>query len=81
MNEDKLQAPEVLVKFKSDASQGAIKNLAKNYQLEMIKVVSRPNLYLFKIVGNQSVNDVVKALNSLDIVEYSEPNYTYKLLK
>ena len=81
MNEDKLQAPEVLVKFKSDASQDAIENLAKNYQLEMIKVVSRPNLYLFKIVGDQSVNDVVKALNSLDIVEYSEPNYTYKLLK
>jgi hypothetical protein len=76
----KFKAQEVLVKFKPGTSKEAIDNMAKQYNLEIIKVVSKRLLYLFKIAGQESVPEVVAKLSKLDIVEYAQPNFTYEIM-
>ncbi len=74
------KAGEVLVKFKKGTSKETIDNMAKQYNLEIIKVVSRQLLYLFKITGKESVPEVVAKLSKVDIVEYVQPNFTYEIM-
>ena len=79
-NKQKFKAQEVLVKFKPGTSKTIMEKIAKHYKLEIIKIVSVPYLYLYKITGNESVQEVITALKKVDTIEYSEPNFIYELM-
>lgn len=76
----KFRAQEVLVKFKPGTSQAIMEKITDHYKLEVIKIVSAPYLYLYKITGNESVQEVITALKKVDDIEYSEPNFIYELM-
>jgi hypothetical protein len=76
----KFKAQEVLIKFKPGTSQAIMEKIADHYKLEVIKIVSAPYLYLYKITGNESVQEVITALKKVDAIEYSEPNFIYELM-
>ena len=75
------KAGEVLVKFKKGISKEAVEKIAKDSGLEIIKVVSPPNLYLLKIAGDSTVENTIKVLKKFEEVEFSEPNYISRLDK
>jgi len=65
---------EVIIKFKPYVTEPEIDRIAKISGLEMMKAISPPNLFLFKVIGNLSLKDVMKFLKRFDEIEYSEPN-------
>jgi hypothetical protein len=65
---------EVLVKFKPYVTEPEIDRIAKISGLEVMRIVSPPNLFLFKVIGNLSLRDVMKFLERFEEIEYSEPN-------
>ena len=66
---------ELLVKFRSGVSRPAIEEIIGNLNLEIIKVVSAPNLYLLKVRGDSTIPEIIDCLKQVEGVEYSEPNY------
>jgi len=66
---------EVLVKFRNDANRQAIEKIIRDLDLEIIKVVSVPNLYLLKIRSDSTVQESINHLKQFEEVDYSEPNY------
>lgn len=66
---------ELLVKFRSDVNRLAIKKIIEGLDLEIIKVVSDPNLYLLRIPRDSTITEIIKRLRQFEEVEYSEPNY------
>lgn len=66
---------EVLIKFRSGVNRPAIEKIIKGLDLEIIKVVSVPNLYLLKIRCDSTVPEIIERLKQFEEVEYSEPNY------
>ena len=66
---------EVLVKFRSGVNRSAIEKMIKGLDLEIIKVVSAPNLYLLRIPRDSTVPEIIERLRQFEEVEYSEPNY------
>ena len=69
-------AGEIIVKFKSGTSRETVERIARENNLEMVKTVSAPHLYLFKMRGPGAVREVISRLGALGEVEYAEPNYT-----
>lgn len=65
---------EVLVKFKPYVTEAEIDRIAKISGLEVMRIVSPPDLFLFKVIGNLSLRDVIKFLKRFEEIEYSEPN-------
>jgi hypothetical protein len=65
---------EVLVKFKPYVTEGEIDRIAKISGMQVLMTLSPPNLFLFKVVGNSSLRDVIKTLERFEEVEYSGPN-------
>jgi hypothetical protein len=49
--------------------------IQKEVHLETIRLVSKPNLYLMKILDGSSVESVMERLRNYEDVQYSEPNY------
>jgi hypothetical protein len=80
MTEQKFRTKEVIVKFKPGTSKEVMEKIADHYNLEIIKIVSVPYLYLYKITGNESVQEIITALKKVDMIEYSEPNFIYELM-
>ena len=66
---------EILVKFHHGTSEKAIQAIKRDLHLETIRVVSKPNLYLMKILDGSSVENVMVRLRGYEEVKYSEPNY------
>lgn len=66
---------EILVKFKEGTEDQAIKSIQDELQLETIRLVYKPNLYLMKILDGSSVEYVIERLQNYKEVKYSEPNY------
>lgn len=66
---------EILVKFKDGTDEKTIQAIQKELHLETIRIVSKPNLYLMKILDGSSVKRVMKRLRNYKEVMYSEPNY------
>jgi hypothetical protein len=66
---------EILVKFHDGTSAKAIQAIKRDLHLETIRVVSKPNLYLMKILNGSSVENVMVRLRGYEEVKYSEPNY------
>ena len=74
--EKKNYAPgEILIKFHDGTSEKAIQGIKRDLHLETIRVVSKPNLYLMKILDGSAVENVVERLRGYKEVKYSEPNY------
>jgi hypothetical protein len=84
-NQPKLQLPsgetknyvpgEILIKFYEGTNEKAIQAIKRDLHLETIRVVSKPNLYLMKILNGSSVENVMGRLRGYEEVQYSEPNY------
>ena len=84
-NQPKLQPPggetknyvpgEILIKFHDGTNEKAIQAIKRDLHLETIRVVSKPNLYLMKILDGSSVESVMERLRGYKEVQYSEPNY------
>ncbi len=68
-------AGQILTKFKEKTAPQAIESIQNQLHLETIRIVSRPNLYLMKITGGSSVEEMIRRLQEFEEVEYSEPNY------
>ena len=66
---------QILVKFKDGTDTQAIEAIQRELHLKTIKIVSRPNLYLMKILDGSSVARIVERLRNYEEVKYSEPNY------
>ncbi|MBU0988467.1 MAG: hypothetical protein KKH68_14550 [Proteobacteria bacterium] len=66
---------EILIKFKEGTDDQAIKAIQRELHLEVIRLVSKPNLFLMKILDESSVESVIKRLQNYQEVKYSEPNY------
>jgi len=66
---------QVLVSFKDGVDEQAIQDIKKAMSLETIRIVSRPNLFLMRIVNESSVEAVIERLEDLPDVSYAEPNY------
>jgi hypothetical protein len=55
----------------------SIDSIQEEMKLETIKIISKPNLYLMKILDRSSIEQVIDNLNKYSEVEYSEPNFIY----
>lgn len=66
---------EIIVKFKNANSIERIQNIINIYDLEVIKIISPPSLYLIRIKSSSTVMNMIEQLKTVDEVEYSEPNY------
>lgn len=66
---------EILVKFADGTNKQAIKDIKREMQLETIRVISKPNLYLMKILDNTSVESMIECLKNYPEVKHSEPSY------
>lgn len=66
---------EILVKFRDGTKEKAIEAIKTDLHLETIRIVSKPNLYLMKILDRSSVETVLEHLRQYKEVKYSEPNY------
>jgi len=66
---------EVLVKFKDDTTVQAKEAIQREVHLETIRLISKPNLYLMKILDGSSVERVLERLGKFKEVQYAEPNY------
>jgi hypothetical protein len=70
---------EILVKFHKGAGKEVIENIQEKLNLETIRIVSSPNLYLMKIEDGDSVENVTEQLRDFQEVIYSEPNYVRRV--
>ena len=70
---------QVLVKLKPEAEATTLNTIAGELGLETIQPLSLPGIYLMKIIGDESVESIVKKLEMYDTVEYSEPNYIIQI--
>ena len=66
---------EILIKFKEGTDAQTIKTIQGELHLKTIKIVSRPNLYLMKILDSSPVETIMERLKDFQDVAYSEPNY------
>ena len=66
---------EILVKFRDGTTDQTKKAIQKEVHLETIRLVSKPNLYLMKILDGSSVESVMERLGKFKEVQYAEPNY------
>jgi hypothetical protein len=66
---------EILVKFRDGTTDQAKEAIQKEVHLETIRLISKPNLYLMKILDGSSVESVMERLGKLKEVKYAEPNY------
>ena len=72
-------APEqVLVKFKKETNPQVIKEIQQKLDLETVRIVSPPHLYLLQIKSGVSVQDMIRLLQNTGDVEYAEPNFERK---
>ena len=66
---------EILVKFRDGTTDQTKEAVQKEVRLETIRIVSKPNLYLMKILDGSSVESVIERLRKFKEVKYAEPNY------
>ena len=66
---------EILVKFRDGTTDQTKKAIQKEVHLETIRLISKPNLYLMKILDGSSVERVLERLVKFKEVKYAEPNY------
>lgn len=70
---------QVVVKFKPQTDLQSISRLQQELQLETIRMIASPDLYLMKILGNTTVEQMIEGLGQYESVSYAEPNFTKTL--
>ena len=70
---------ELLVKFVDGTDEGTIQAIQDRLQLQTIRIVSKSNLYLMKIMSDTSVEQMINLLQDLQAVTYAEPNYIRRI--
>ncbi len=66
---------EILVKFRDGTTDQTKEAIQKEVHLETIRIVSKPNLYLMRILDDFPVESVIERLGKFKEVKYAEPNY------
>ena len=66
---------EIMIKFHAGTSEKAIQEIMRELHLETIRIVSKPDLHLMKILDGSSVESVLERLRKYEEVKYAEPNY------
>lgn len=66
---------EILIRFADGTDDRTIETIQRELHLKTIRIVSRPNLYLMKILDGSSVEEVMERLQGFQEVVYSEPNF------
>ncbi|RMF67691.1 MAG: YncE family protein [Calditrichaeota bacterium] len=66
--------PELLVRFKSDATEEQIASLASELGLEQVKTIPALNLHVYKVVSGKGLDEVIAACEKQPFVKYAEPN-------
>jgi len=66
---------EILVKFRDGTTDHTKEAIQKKVHLETIRLISKPNLYLMKILDGSSVESVMERLGKFKEVKFAEPNY------
>ena len=66
---------EILIKFREGTDEPTIEVIQRELNLKTIKIVSRPDLYLMKILDGSSVESIMERLQDFQEVAYAEPNY------
>ena len=66
---------EILVKFRDGTTDQAKEAIQRKVHLETIRLISKPNLYLMKILDGSSVESVMERLGKFKEVKHAEPNY------
>lgn len=66
---------EILVKFKTGMTGEAAGRFAAREGLTMVRLVSEPALYLFRLPAGASLKEAIERLSACGEVEYAEPNY------
>lgn len=69
---------EALVKFKPSVSQERIDAILKESGTELIAEIKGIGVHHVRIVGQESVESVVKKLSTFQEVEFAEPNVRYR---
>jgi len=69
---------QVMVKLKPGVDAAALDTIAGELGLETIQPLALPGTYLMKIISAESVESIVKKLETYDTIEYGEPNYIMK---
>lgn len=70
---------EVIVKLKPGVSPAQMDTIATELGLEMVQPLVLPDTHLMRIIGHESVEEMVNKLNTYDAVDYSEPNFTINI--
>lgn len=66
---------EILIKFKAGTTDQVKEAIQREVHLETIRLISKPNLYLMKILDGSSVERVMERLGKFKEIEHVEPNY------
>jgi predicted Fe-Mo cluster-binding NifX family protein len=66
---------EIIIKIVPGTSDVTINTILGRLKLKTIKKISSRGVYLVKIEGNTTVDELVKSLKQIKEIEYSEPNY------
>lgn len=69
---------EALVKFKPSVSQERIDAILKECGTELIAEIKGIGVHHVRIVGQESVESVVRKLSTFQEVEFAEPNFRYR---
>jgi hypothetical protein len=69
---------QVMVKLKPGVDATALDTIAAELGLETIEPLALPGTYLMKIISAESVESILKKLETYDTIEYGEPNYIMK---
>lgn len=69
------ESGQLIVKFQADMDEAQIGNILTRYNLAKIKALSLPDVYLVKILDDESVLKVVEMLSKDAAVVYAEPNF------
>jgi len=72
---------EILLKFKPEAKPAQIQALESELGLQQIREVPAISVRVYKIISPKPVKEIVERIGKQALVEYAEPNQTYKALK
>ncbi len=70
---------EVIVKFKPEMDEAQIGEVLTQYKLAKIEALPLPGVYLVKIIGDDSVEEIVHRLSKETAVVYVEPNFVMQM--
>lgn len=78
MTEHIYKPDQILVKFKKGVTETEREGIALRAGLEMVRVITPPDLYLFRLPPNTPPHEMCGRLQQLPEVEYAEPNFLRK---